>query len=172
MKTRTGADAAATVDAETLQHFAELRELALNASREELRAKGIGLRTSVLLIRARATRAELANLEGSGYFAFAVDKGWHAQDSSTELDLTEPEITGDAAEAKAILRGVQTQIPLRFVAENGDWRFKYVDLVKRADAGDRQIQQRSGVEEDELIVRSLERALGKTLPESIWEPMK
>lgn len=168
-KSRRGADAEACVDADTIATFANVRNLALNAGRDELKRKGFGTKFQVILVRAVVSRPELEAVAADHFFAWSIDRG---RAGSSPMDLGDVHITGDTATADLMAFGKPSGITVPFVAENGTWRFRHSEFNKLADEGSREIMTRSKLPEDEWLTTAIGRSLGKQLPDTIWDKMQ
>jgi hypothetical protein len=119
-----GAAAAEWVTEGTLRHAAELRDLALYATRDELESEPVGSEMHVLMFRLHANAEELQAMDGRDAFAFGVDGGlisnlWKAEDELRDLQI---EGSGPALVAHRFRGPYKLEPPLRFVREADRWK--------------------------------------------------
>lgn len=159
---------------ETFEGYERVIKVALDGTKDEVSALGPSDRMEVLRIRTRAKRAEVEKLNGRQYCEFATSRGWYVRPLSdrTEDTLRRITINGDTATADLHSDGEPTRVKLRFVRQDGAWRFDEPDAFKQWDREWIELAREEGITVNDLILEELATELGKEVPDSAWRPMK
>jgi hypothetical protein len=159
---------------ETFQHYSRLLGLGLNATEQQVRALPGADMFEVLLMRAKASRADLEKLDGRGYVQFATSKGWYVEPPSerTEDTLRRFDFDTNWATAELYSDGESAGITYAFEKVDGTWKINeragFESISKFIDKTAREV----GMSKDEFVVFALEEHLGQDLPSTVWSPMK
>ncbi|HVS65126.1 MAG TPA: hypothetical protein VMT85_16670 [Thermoanaerobaculia bacterium] len=173
-----GATAQALVDAQTLQTFERLRELALGGSQEEVRGLSFIERLLVVSMRHALEREEIETMDLAALIETAMGEGWIAPQTLAQLDIGEIVVEGDRARGEAI-SGLQppasgqsadaeVELYYRFVREEGEWKFQFASLIETLDALVAELTAALGTDEDQLIFMLVESFTGRRVLPEVW----
>lgn len=155
----------------SIERYGPLVKLALSAKASEIRALGPNEQMEVLRMRCRATKAEVAKMDGRQYVEFATSKGWYVtpRENRTTDTLTDFEFKGDEARARLVSDDERTGVKLRFVKENGAWRYDEADAMPQYDRHIRAFVKEQGMTMDEWVEGVLAEELKKDFPKAAWD---
>jgi hypothetical protein len=159
---------------ESFAAYEPVLRIALDGSREEVEALKATDRLEVLRIRARSKRSDIEKLSGREYCRFATSRGWYVTppNEQTVDTLRGLVVRGPTATAMYVADGEVTGVTLRFVKENGAWRYDEPDAMKQWSRLTAEVARERGITVNELLLEYLEEELGKPPPASVWKPMK
>lgn len=199
-----GSDGAAVVKSltrESIEHYGRVHKMVLDMSETDLLKQPPTTIGEVIEVRCKATRKDIQKLDGAGYIAFAVSKGWWAG-SLEELEITDIRVAGDFAEASMYfpewekeyrseqwsnaLGGRRTRrlglggsgvdkpprYAVRFVKEQTGWKFDELSMLPHWDKQMYEMAKLERMHIRPFIEASLEEEEGIEVPKSAWQPMK
>lgn len=162
---RDGPAATRAVTRATRAYYAQMRDLALTAPEEKVRALPLMDRLSVLMYRHRIPAEVLRTLAGDSAFAYTVTAGWVARTApSTPPPIGEIVGSGDSA----MVAGAGPA--MRFVREEGAWRWNMIPIL-RAASEEFAAHVPAGMTEDEFVILILSSTEGRPVPPTIWKPV-
>ena len=165
-----GSVAADRVTKATHDHYAEIRDLALTATRDQLQGMSIAKQVTVLSMRVRIEPERLKEMSGRDLYIHAVDQGWIGKNSASEEGITGIVVTGDHAKAEITNAGEPVGQYMHFTREDGAWRLDVMQLMMLANAAFDAMQEQSGLSEEEFITRLIETVTSRRLTEDDWNP--
>jgi hypothetical protein len=166
-----GAGAAAVVSSDSHTYFRSLAEQALTFDHADLQQIALTERLYTLLLRTALQPNLLDSMSGSELVAFTIDRGWIGRNGAPRLEIGTSVIEGDSASA-AILRpdGEESPYDLQFVRQQGEWRLDLVALMELIHVAFQSEQEKSGLSEDEFVMRMIEHGTKQTVGPEIWDP--
>lgn len=172
---RDGAGAEAVLAAATLEHYGELVKIGLSGTPEQVKARDPMDKYEIVIMRFQGSRNDLAALDGRGYVRHAVSHGWWAvpADDRSSQTLEDMAFKGpDEATAMLVSNGTRTQVHVRFLREEGVWKFDEFFQAAGFDKNVRRQAKEAGMSESDFVIADLEERLAKDIPGTVWEPMK
>lgn len=172
---RDGAAAAGLVTAGSHAYYERLRDLALSAGPDALRAEPLAEQLAVLRLRHEFTAEELAPLSGRELIATSVAEAWNSPQALAALELGE--VTAADGTATALVTDRRGDLPVRFLfrAEDGAWKLDLADLSGRAEtalARDlERAREQTGLALPELLVRVVQATSGHLVDRDLWQPL-
>jgi len=164
-----GAKAADIVSARTIAFYEGIRTQALTTPREKLSSLDFMSRLMVIRVRHEFTKAQIEQLTGRKLLAFAVDRGWISRSGVATIEqLTDIQVNG--SKASASIPGGRGFPLFHFVKESGQWK---LDLVASFDIGNMAMKEeikKSGMTEDQFIVRILTMLSNRKVDDSVYSP--
>lgn len=157
------------VSSETVAYFTDMQQLGARGGPEEIRARSMGDRFFVTLVREQVPRAELATMSGEGLFRFGVEHGLIAAETVADMDLGDIDARSRSTLAVMINGGEISPIRFRFVRESGRWKVDLVYLLKGLDAALPQVAAAAGQSEDEFIFYRVAATTGRPVPPDVWD---
>ncbi len=155
--------------------YEPLIKIALDGTPEQVRALPPTDRTEVLRMRLRATRAELAGLNGMEYTRFATGRGWYVSPDGGQVQSTLTRFrfnkTATEATAELVSDGERSGMRFRFIKEDDYWKYDEPFAIELYDRDLRRAARDEGVSEEQFILDLLEEEIGKEVPATVWEPM-
>ncbi|HYR08969.1 MAG TPA: hypothetical protein VEQ60_14405 [Longimicrobium sp.] len=161
---RDGAAAARLVSRDTRAYYGRIRDLAVSATEEQVRAAPLMDRITILLYRHRTPPAELRALAADQAFAHTISAGWVTATEGEEL-ASGSEVFGEGD--RAILR---YDGDTHFVREDGAWRWDMMPLIQAANA-EMEEGMASREEQDEFAMFVLKQSDGRDPSPDIWQPL-
>ena len=169
---------ASLVDRETGEYFGQLKRLVLEGSEEEIRRRSFVDRFLVVAFRHQFAGDELAAMELADVIVRATEIGWINSAAIEQLAVGPIRIEGSEAVAAArtrasledpALAGGMDDLEYRFVNEDGQWKFRFSDLVASIDGVMRNLAAQLGADEDDLIFTLVESLTGVEVLPEVWE---
>lgn len=164
---RNGEAAAALVDRTTLAYYDRVRRLALGAEAARLRGAPPGLLLQVLTLRLDAGDRALTGADGRAVLALLVAGGRTGRVQDAPLE--EVVVEGDRARGLQHLPG-GVALPWQFVREGGRWRVSLSAQLERAEAMLARLVARSSLDNEQFVLKVLQRRLGHPVPQRVWRP--
>jgi hypothetical protein len=165
-----GDAAAALLSQNTVDYYDEMRQLALFASAEAVRAQSLVNQMQVLMLRMRVPTEELESMKARDLIAHAVDQGWIGKNSVLQLQPGKVIAEGDVAVLHVFVDGQDAGPMFRFNREQGSWRLDLVPTTQASNLSLQMAAKRQGVSESELLAMLMESVLGKKLGPEAWTP--
>lgn len=164
-----GAKAADAVSARTIAFYDGIVRHALTTPRPQLLELDLISKLMVLRMRHEFTRSQLAAMTGRDALVTGVSKGWISKSSVANVErLVDIEV--GSAEASASMPGAAGIPVFRFVNEAGQWKLDLVASFGLAGAAMKEAVTKSGLTEEQFIVRLLAIASSKQVDERIFSP--
>lgn len=170
---RDGTRALDLVTPETIQDYDRQLELALNATRGEVRELDVLDRYMVLMLRSRLTSEKLRALDGRSVLALAITRGWVG--SSMPSDVRIKRIEADVGYVRLVKDGKEVPLDIAFMRRvAGSWRVDLVEVTRATrPAVIRMLEKmakQEGTDLNGVILLILERLVGEKPDDSIWDP--
>lgn len=165
-----GARAASLAAEDTLDYYAEMKELALTASRSELKDRRIVDQLTVLMLRHMLAPDELEAMDGRDVFVFSVEEGLTSETSVQRLEVGEAKVSGDRAVLGVEVDGREAPFTFVFEREGDRWKIELRELMKVADSAFQTFVNQSGVPQDEYLLQTLTSMTGTTPSRDVWDP--
>ena len=162
---RDGAAASRLVSRGTRGYYGRMRDMAVSAREEEVRAAPLMDRISILIFRHRVPAAELRALPADSAFAYTIRAGWVEGDADDDV-VSRGEVLGEGDRAILRIEGEE----IYFLREDGAWRWDMMPVILAASE-EFAPDPDSGMTEDEFVIFVLEQATGQTVSPSIWQPL-
>lgn len=169
---RDGRRVLALVDRGTVAWYDEARKLALYAPPERLRALPLTQRLQVLMLRHLLDYRTVSQMTGGDVLRYLVEQGWASgAPPGDRAGLAQLRIEGDRARAVLNVRERATPIVWGFRREDGRWKIDLTSVLPLAARTMAIVVDRSGLTEDEFLLKVLERRTGRPATEVIWSPL-
>lgn len=164
-----GAKAADIMSARTIAYYDGIRTHALKTPRAKLAELDFISRFMILRLRHEFTRTQLSQTTGRELFITGVERGWISKSSVVNLArLVNIKVVSSAASASV------PQAPgisaFHFLKESGQWKFDLAASFPLANSTMTQEIAKSGMTEDEFIIRALGALSSRKVDERIFSP--
>jgi hypothetical protein len=160
----------------SIEEYAIYRDLALNATPEQVKQLEPWFLFDTLVMRARGTRAELEGKDARAVLIHVVEQGWYAPASGPEyapVILKNVKVSGDSAEAEVWHEdGEEISTKACFVLEDGAWKYDYPSSGAVNDRYTQRDANSVGMSSHEYLLWSVGEMVGRDLGPEIYEPMK
>lgn len=168
---RDGKAAATAVDSTTLAYYDEARRMAVTAPPDRVHALPLTQRMQVLTLRHLLDYESLQKMDGAAVLAYLVSEGWSTGPGGQRgARLGAVTVSDDVARAQYEIRGEPTPLVWTFVREHGDWKLNLSSMMPLAEQGIAQVVQRTGLSEDDFIIRIIEGRTGRPVTADLWAP--
>jgi TIR domain len=173
--TSARARAADWVSQATVAHYANLRQHALVADREELRDLFFADRLIALRLRVEIPLPNLQEMNAREVLAWGVRRGLVNKENIALGELRSVALLNEhIASAAVIRREGSRSMPvqrLRFVLERGRWRADLVETLRQANRHLDVLRGASDVESEETtLLDILSQLCGRRIGEEVWTP--
>ncbi|MCH9649901.1 MAG: hypothetical protein K0U98_16805 [Deltaproteobacteria bacterium] len=165
-----GSDAAKLVSQGTIAYFEDAREMALYGTLDELESRTFTDRLQIVLLRHRVPLKKLETFSPEEIFAFAVDNGWVGKRSIGTLDVGTVRLEGGAAMGQALRETQPTDLELRFVYEEENWKLDLLPLLAVGNERFSQLAEQQQLTGEELILGIIGNVTGSEVSRSIFDP--
>jgi hypothetical protein len=161
-----GDRAAALLDQETVGFYDRMHKAALDMPGDEVRARPLIERLTIVAMRAGKSRAQLAAMTAREVLAAAIVQG-SGKETVQGVELADIVVDGERASATPRKGGLALPLRFHFRREADGWRF---DLTQLLAGVDQMLKaQLKGMSEDDLI-RAYVASVGGVVDETMWEP--
>jgi len=165
-----GRAAAALVSTGTVDWYGKTQDLALHASKDEVRSLGPLEKIQVLAFRQRVPLQELRTMSPMQLMAYSVAHGWVGKKATERSDLGTIRVSDDTAAATLQVDGKDSGQTYHFVREGDRWVFDQLPTLQGSDDTLKTAATRRGMTIDVFVQTLLESASGQKLTDEIWEP--
>jgi hypothetical protein len=167
-----GEEAAGWVTKGTIDEYQRYVDWALEADRKTVEGLSMINRVQVLTMRHRVPAEQLRKATGKSIFIHAVKEDWIGKDGVIRTELgDEITVAGEKATVPVLIGGEPAPLKFQFRKEEGKWRFDLVELMAATGPAFEAAAKQAGMEENELILKVLEKVSGKKPEDSIWTPV-
>lgn len=158
----------------SIEEYATYRDLALNATPEQVKQLPAWFLFDTLVMRARATRADLEGKDARTVLITAVEKRWYRSSYATDpARLTNFKISGDSAEAEVWYDGDdELSTKACFVLEDGVWKYDFPSSGSVSDRYTARDANAAGMSVHDYMIAQVSVMVGRELGPEIYEPMK
>jgi len=156
------------VDKTTRDYYDRILDSVRYASEEESRSMSKLEKLFVLRSRHQISKDNLSSWDGESYFQHAVDSGWIDKGSVSTTEITDIEITGDAASSKLQQDEDVAPFGFEFNRESSGWKLNLISVFSLGEMTLDTIVKQSESKEDDVIVSIVESISGEKVNESIW----
>ena len=167
-----GVEAAKWVDNKTISFYDKMLNMSLYADSASVQDLGIIDKLTVLSVRHRVPVEELLPMNGRDFFAYAIDHGMVGKNSVMTIEIGEVKVEGNFANGQMVSNGQKSPLYFQFNKEEGEWKLDITSLFPASNAGLKQMIESEEMTDNEFIFQTLEMLTGKTVSESIWQPLK
>jgi hypothetical protein len=167
-----GKEAADLVSKKTLARYAQLKNLALTGTREQLDIQPPFKKMVALNLRHNISGRQIEAMTAKDLFAYGVKEEWISKDTVAPYELGTVKVYGNYASAVVLYIGQTTDNILEFLKEDGAWRINLVPLLNKADQNFSAYLNQYDANYDDVIVNIIESTSGRKVNGNIWEPIK
>lgn len=161
-----------SIDNKTINYYQGILSEVKNADSAKISAMSLVDKITVLGIRARATKQEILDMQGSDAFLFAIKNGMVGKNSVVNNSVGAITIDKNFAKGELLVNGKKTPVFFHFYKENFGWKLNLTELFSLGNISLKQMLQDSGKPENEYLMEILSILSGKTLSNEIWHPIK
>jgi hypothetical protein len=162
------ADAAALMAPAVLESAADLRQLVLHGTPEQIRGLPVLQRMKVLILRHQLTADRLARMGPREVFAVSGESQREGLTAGT------PRVAGNLAWMDLFLNGRPSPFHVAFVRSGEDWRIDTLPLQALSGCLLRANLRRNGAsraQEDSVVLQSIQGTSDRPLSPDIWLPL-
>lgn len=164
-----GSKAVGVVSTRTIVFYDGIVNHALKTPRAELSELDFISKFMVLRIRHEFTRAELSEMTGRKLLELGVDKGWISKSSVANIDrLVNLEV--DSSRASAALPSAPRIAAFHFLKESDEWKLDLAASFALANSAMKQEIAKSGLTEEQFIIRALNLLSSTAVDDRIFAP--
>lgn len=164
-----GSRAADVLSARTIAFYDGIVQHALHTSRAKVEELDFISKLMVARIRLEFTREQISRMTGREMLEIGVNNGWISKSSVANIERL-VEIKVDSSEASASMPLAPGVPAFRFVKESEQWKLDLVASFALANAAMKQEITKSGLTEEEFIIRVLRMLSSKEVDEGIFSP--
>lgn len=168
---KDGATAVTAVASPVFDYFETARKHALTATEEQLAREKLSTRVIVYGLRGGADPAVLRTGTPQDVVKGAIDKGLVSQQSISNIELGDVKVSGDTADVEVIDRGKKAPFGLRFVREDGAWKFDMIPVIELADVVFLSLAQEKNLTPEQLLEQVLVSTHGPAKAAEVRKPL-
>ena len=165
-------EALSAIDNKTISYYKTILSEVKKADSSKIAAMSLVDKITVLGVRARATKQEIVDMQGSDVFLFAIKNGMVGKNSVINNSVGEIIIDKNFAKGELLVNGEKTPVFFHFYKENDGWKLNLTELFSLGNMSLKQLFQDSGKPENEYLMEILSMLSGKTLSYEIWHPIE
>jgi hypothetical protein len=167
---KQGSNAAQRVTQAAFDYYSEIRDLALRASRQELKQMAVGKQLTVMLMRARVEPAQLRQMSGRDLFVHSVDNGWIGNNHLAQAELRSVKVNNNYAAVSLGAAGTSGTVAIDFIKQEGAWKLDPNYGIRLANLAFEHMQSKSGLNAEEFVNQTVTGLSGKRIEASDWDP--
>ncbi|WP_211294232.1 hypothetical protein [Lentzea kentuckyensis] len=168
---KDGTTAVSVVASPVFAFFDDVRKLALTGTEEELAGGKLSTRVTVYSMRGGLDAATLRTASPKDVVKASIDKGLVGEQGITNLALGEIAVKGDTAFVEVTSRGQKAPFKLKFVREDGTWKFDMMPVMDMADAAFVGLAQEKNLTPDQLVEQVLVAMYGPAKAAEVRKPL-
>jgi hypothetical protein len=168
---KDGDTASGLVSAATLDHYSDLRDLALSASRAQLAKHPVVDQLAVLSMRANVPVRTLRTGSPRDVVAAAVQAQVISGGGAGTTSLSDVDVTGDAATANLGIGDGSQTVRLAFRKEGETWKVDLTALLPTAEASLKQALEREKLTAGEMLTTVMTQRVGAAKAAKLWTPL-
>jgi hypothetical protein len=170
---RDGSKAVMLVSQSTKDFFGAIRELAIEAGPEQIRARPFCDRMFITMIRHRMDLNYVKQLTGEQLYMVGIRDGWLTAKSPGEgVSLENIEVDGDTARADLVVRGETLPFKIEFVKEQGQWKMDPTPSFRELENIMSKALEGRNVDLDQIVMLGIAKTTGKPVSPTIWDKPK
>lgn len=167
-----GESAAGWVTKSTIRQYDDYLKWAKTLSRDELKELSFINRFQVIIMKHRIPTEMLLAMDGRDAFVYAVDHDWIGKSGVVPMSAENFQISDNRAISDALHAGQMLPYKFQYIKEDGRWRYDLTIIMTISNEPLKQAAVKSGLTEDEFMMKLTEAISGKTVPDTIWDPIK
>ena len=167
-----GSDAVKCVDSRTIRYYSEMLHITKYADSSSVNSLGLMDKLMVFSIRHRANKKDILSFNGKDLLIFAIKEGMVGKNSVAKNLVGDIVIDGTFAKGQLIADGQKTPFYFHFYKEEGTWKIDLTSLLPIGEVAFRNMQQSSGMRENQYLFKLLEMTTGKKPGSDIWAKIK
>lgn len=165
-----GAEAAAFLSRSTVDYYEKVRDLALYATREELKPQSHVDVLQAMVLRSRIPAAEMRLMDGRALLVRAIDNGWVGKENFEPFSVAAVRVDGDKAVADMAPAAGTPTTPLDFVREGGEWLIDLVGLLQSTNQMFDMLITTQQLDREAFVLTVLSSLDGKPVDATVWNP--
>lgn len=166
-----GDSALLVIDSKTLKYYAEILELVRKADSNKIESLPTTDKFTVLMIRHRAAKTEIAGMNGEGLFIYAINKGMVGKNSVVNNEVGEVTIDKNFAKGQLLVNKKTAPLYFHFYKENSAWKLNLLSLMPASNVVFKNMIKDSGKTENEFLFEIFEILTGRKISPDIWRPL-
>lgn len=163
-----GEEAVKYVDKRSIDYYADMLEKTKNADSAVVNSLNIMDKLMVLSIRHRASKEDILSFDGAGLLAYAINEGMVGKSSVVNNSIGNVTIDGDFATGQILVKGNQVPYSYHFYKYDDFWKVDLLSISHVSKTAFKQLQENSGMKENEYIFLLLEMVTGVKPGNEIW----
>ncbi len=169
--TDKGPEAVSFVDSRTLKYYNDILQKTKTLDSIGVDKLPIMDKLTLLMLRHRATKDEIMQLDGRSLLVFAIERGMVGKNSVQQLSIGEVLIRDNAAEGQVLVGTSPTSLAFNFYKENGTWKLDITSVLTEGNTAMKKIIKDSEKPENEFLLMLIENATDKEPSKDIWKPL-
>jgi uncharacterized protein len=166
-----GVQAVEYLSTNTVKYYEQMKDLALYASRDELKKLSTADMMMAMLLRHRVPTKDLQAMAGKKIIIHAIDRGWIGKSAVERLSVQSVKVNNNQAIAKVSTSKKAPAANMEFYLENGKWKLDLVSILKQTSPALDALAQEQKIAREDLILSMLALVSDKkTEDPTLWEP--
>lgn len=159
------------VDSRTTKYYTDILHDVKTADSVKISSMSLIDRLTILILRAKASKSEIAEMKDTDAFIYAIKNGMVGKNSVMNNSVGEVSIDGSFAKGRLIAEGQQTSFYFNFYKEEGVWKLDLTALFSISNHTFKKMAEESETDENTFLFEILESLSGKKITSEIWEPV-
>jgi hypothetical protein len=165
-----GKNAAEVVSKATIEYYMGMLDIALNADSATVDQLGITDKVTVFTIRHKIPKSDVVDLDGKGFFIYAINTGIVGKSTVINTDIGEVKVDGNFATGQLVASGQESPMFFQFQKEDG-WKLDITSLFPASNTVLNQMVANSGMNQNDFLFQIMQSLTGRYPDSSIWQPM-
>lgn len=167
----SGKEASEIVASQTIEHYQNLLNLALEGDSTEVVSLKLMDRLVVVAMRNQLSKEDILQMDGKSFIAYAVDHELLGENSLTNFQLGEVRATDKFTTAQIIAGTMETPLKIHFYDQEG-WRLDITPVLPAMSTSLKKTIDMAGMSEAEFILMTVQSYDRKPVNENVWHPLK
>lgn len=166
-----GQEAVTFVDSRTLRYYSDILQKTKTLDSVGLDKLPIMDKLTILMLRHRATKEEIMQLDGRSLLVYAIERGMVGKNSVMQLSIGEVLVKSNMAEGQVMVGTAPTSLAYNFFKEEGAWKMDITSVLPEGNAALKKVVKDSEQPENEFLVMLIGNATDKEPSRDIWKPV-
>jgi hypothetical protein len=160
------------VDQTTFKYYERILKTCISGDSVSVEALPLLDKITVLALRHRINKEEILKMDASSLLEYSINSGMVGKNSVMNIELGDVEVSGKFAKGQVITNGKAAPLFFHFNQEGNQWKIDITSIFKPSQMALQKMIKGMGQSENQFVINMLQMATGKSVKNSIWQPLK
>ena len=168
---QNGNEAVGLASTGTINYYQKMLDMALKADSSAVEKLGLIDKLTVLAVRHKLSKEEVAGHDGKSFFVYAVDNGLAGKKTVQSAELGEVQVSQKTAKGIIVVNGQTSEQYFEFFDEGG-WKIDMNQYLASTNESMAEVVKMTGMSEHQFLGQVLQSLTGNAPDNSIWQPLQ